>query len=85
MSPALSLTGDDLVRALAGLAGRPAVDRAVATRAETLASEIARAAGDAVSVRVVRRGPGDYAVEVTGTGASDPAVAAAIAQAGEAA
>jgi len=56
VSPALAPTRDDLVRAIARLATRPAVDRAVAERAEALARQMGPDA------RVVREGPGDYAV-----------------------
>ncbi len=58
MSEALSLTLDGLVRALARLAERPAVDRAVAKRAEAIAGEIGPDA------RVERRGPGEYLVRM---------------------
>jgi hypothetical protein len=56
MSEALSLTMEGLMRALARLAERPAVDRAMAERAEAIAREIGPDA------RVERRGPGDYVV-----------------------
>jgi hypothetical protein len=60
------LTSGDLVRALGSLTARPAVDAAVRTRAEMLAERIeARAGGEVADVRVVRRGPAAYAVEVS--------------------
>jgi len=60
MREALSLTMDGLVRALAGFAERPAVDRAVADKAEALARE------RGPDARVEKRGPGDYAVTISG-------------------
>ena len=75
MSPALSLTRDDLVRALSGLGDRrvmapgPAIDRAVAERAAALAREIEEIAGaDGVTARVVRRGAATYEIVVSGPG-----------------
>lgn len=63
---AIDLTRDGLVRALeAGIAARPAVDRAVRGRADAIADRIAEAG---IDVRVVRRGPADYAVEASGAG-----------------
>ncbi len=56
MTPTLSLTMDGLVRALADLTARPAIDRAVAERAEALARE------RGPDARVEKRGPGDYIV-----------------------
>jgi hypothetical protein len=93
MSPALSLTRDGLVRALAGLTGRPAVDRAVGERADAVAREIDRNV-DGVTARIVRQGPSDYAIVVAGPGITarvtgsttrepDPAIADAIARATE--
>jgi len=67
VTTALSLTQADLVRALAALRDRPAVDRAVAERAEALARAVADAVGDeGVSVEVVRRGAAEYAVVLSG-------------------
>jgi len=56
VSPALSLTRDDLVRVLARLTERPAVDRAVREEAEALARELGPDA------RVEKEGPGAYLV-----------------------
>jgi hypothetical protein len=60
VKPALSQIGHDLIRALAGLAARPAIDRAVRARAEALAREATAAGGR--TARVVREGPGEYVV-----------------------
>jgi hypothetical protein len=66
---ALDLTGADLIRALGDVTKRPAVDGAVRARAEALAGEIERQAGGApTTVRVIRRGPSDYAVTVSAPG-----------------
>jgi hypothetical protein len=63
MSDALRITGADLVRALGGVT--PAVDEAVRARAEARAAELA---SDGITTRVLKRGKGSYAVEVTGEG-----------------
>jgi len=91
MSPALSLTRDDLVRALTRLSERPAVDLALRGRADALAREVEAAAADGTTARVARRGPGDYVVTVSGPGLfarelgsptreADPIIAEAIAR-----
>jgi hypothetical protein len=77
MRETLTLTRDDLIGALAGLAARPGIDRAIAARAEGLA----RALGP--GARVIRRGGADYAVAVAG--AADPGVVAAIVRAAKSA
>lgn len=60
---ARDLTRNGLIRALGGaLAGRPAVDAAVRARAEEIAARMVAAGAE---VRVVRHGPGDYAVEAS--------------------
>jgi len=64
MTPALKLVGADLVRVLGRIRERPAVDRAVADRAQAVAREV-QAAEEGSTARVVRRGPSDYAVTVT--------------------
>jgi hypothetical protein len=61
MRETLTLTRDDLIGALATLAARPAIDQAVAARAEGLA----RALG--AEARVIRRGDADYAVTMPRT------------------
>ncbi len=66
MNPTLSLTMDGLVRALARLAERPAVDRAVADKAAAIAGAADAAGLAGVTTRVERLGPGDYAVTVSG-------------------
>jgi hypothetical protein len=89
MNDALTITGNDLVRALGGAATLPAVDEAVKAKAEALA---ARLAADGVTTRVLKRGAGAYAVEVSGEGLferefgaagteAEPALAVAIAEA----
>jgi hypothetical protein len=70
---AIDLTGGDLLRALANVAARPAVDAAVRQRADAVAEEIEARAngagiGPATVVRVLREGPGDYAVTVSAPG-----------------
>ena len=88
MTPALSLTGADLVRALSDIAALPAVDKAVRERADAVARALAT---DRVTTRVLRRGPGDYVVSVSGEGLfarefgsqtaeAEPAIHAAIAR-----
>jgi hypothetical protein len=90
MTAALSVTGRDLVRALSDAALAP-VDDAVRERAEAAAPRLRR--GQAV-VRVLRRGPGHYSVEVTGVDLfarefgsveadASPAVGAAITREGQ--
>ena len=64
----LDLTGADLIRALGDIARRPAVDAAVRDRAEQLAADVARATGGPVTARVLRRGDGNYVVDVSGPG-----------------
>ena len=67
----LDLTRYGLIRALlAAVATRPAVDAAVAARAEAVAAEM-RAAG--VVADVVRRGSSDYAVRAAAPGPIAPA------------
>jgi hypothetical protein len=84
------LTSSDLVRALGSLTSRPAVDAALRERAEQLADRI-EARAEAADVRVVRRGPADYAVEVSAPNLfarefgsqdapADPLIGAAIAE-----
>lgn len=63
---ALGLTGGDLIRALARIGRRPAIDAAVRARAEDLAARIAEA--DGVTARASRRGEGDYVVTASGPG-----------------
>lgn len=63
---ALDVTRIDLVRALANVVTRPAVDQAVRTRAETLAERIEAAGAGAVSARVERRAGSHYEVVVAG-------------------
>lgn len=84
-TPALSLIGADLIRALAAL---PSVDNAVRERAEALARAIA---ADGLVTRVLRHGAGDYVVTAAGEGlfarefgsvaaAAEPAIGSAIAR-----
>ncbi len=90
MNDARRLTADDLARALAGAAMRPAVDRAVRARAEAVARTVGAEAGGGVVTRVLRREAGDYVVSVEGQGLfarafgsvdkpGDPAIAEALA------
>ena len=90
---ALALTGADLVRALAGVAARPAVANAVRAKAEELAAAIEATAtqtGHPVEVRLIPISSGtiDVAVSAPGLfarefgardGSADPVVAPAIA------
>jgi hypothetical protein len=91
MSRSVSSTGGDLVRALGNAAALPAVDGAVERRAEAVAAELARAGTETT---VLKRGPGSYAVTVSGAGVfarefgavgapAEPFVAAALEQAGK--
>ncbi len=92
---ALALTGAGLMAALADIAGRPAVTRAVRAKADALAAQIAANAasrGVAVTVEVAPDGNGAE-VTISGTdlfsrefgslgGPADPLIAEAIASAG---
>ncbi len=63
---ARELTRQGLVRALsAAIVGSAATDTVLRSRAEVLAT---RAAGRGLEARVLRRGAGRYAVEITGPG-----------------
>jgi len=63
---ALDLTRDGLVRALSAAVARSApVDAELRSRGEAIAS---RAQGQGLEARVVARGPGHVAVEVSGAG-----------------
>lgn len=66
MTPALSVTGADLIRALRDV--MPAIDDAVRQRAEERAAELA---ADGVTTRVLRRGEGAYAIEIAGASVAD--------------
>jgi hypothetical protein len=65
MSNALTLTGDDLVRALTA-ATSATVDGAVRRRAEDVARAVEAETG--VAARAIRCGAGDYAVGLEGQG-----------------
>jgi hypothetical protein len=91
MSAALMLTGADLVRALGAVKALPAVDAAIARRADEVAGALAWAGTE---TRVLKRGDGDYLVTVSGAGVfarefgsvaepAAPFIAAALAEAGK--